>query len=453
MSHTAYETEQAAQMRSFIRKTKHKIPLTDTEIRTLIRLVTEDSVPAYQVSAWLMAVCFAGLTDEETQSLTLAMRDSGQTMHWDTLGGAVCDKHSTGGVGDKTTLILAPICAACGVYMPKMSGRGLGHTGGTIDKLESIPGLRTDLAPDAFLHLVEQNGCAVAMQTGNLAPADKKLYALRDVTETVESTPLICASIMSKKLATGADHILLDVKVGSGAFMKTDAEAAELSRLMLMAAKAAGRSCTAVLTDMDRPLGMYIGNALEVQEAIDVLRGEGNQALADFCITMSAELLRMAGKGDAESCREMAAHALTSGAALERFRRMVEGQGGDPRVTEHTELLPKARYTKVVYASQSGWITGMESETVGRASVALGAGRLTKEDAIDPAAGIVLTATVGDEVRAGDPVMTLYADDMSRFEAAEHALADAVVISQERPAVPPLIHAAAGSARFHNGAF
>ena len=260
-------------MTDCIRKTKQGVPLSDDEIRAIVRgTVSDPLIPDYQLSAWLMAVCCKGLSEAETAALTMAMRDSGQVMHWD-LPGAVADKHSTGGVGDKTTLILAPIAAACGIFMPKMSGRGLGHTGGTIDKLESIPGLSTALDPDAFLRLVRHAGFAVAMQTGNLAPADKKLYALRDVTETVDSIPLICASIMSKKLATGADHILLDVKVGSGAFMKNDADAAELSRLMRSAAAADGRQCTTVLTDMDRPLGYSIGNALEVQEAISVLQG------------------------------------------------------------------------------------------------------------------------------------------------------------------------------------
>lgn len=424
-----------------IRKTKQQIPLSETEIRQLTEGITaEPPIPDYQLAAWLMAVCFSGLSDQETAALTMAMRDSGQVMHWD-LPGAVADKHSTGGVGDKTTLILAPIAAACGIYMPKMSGRGLGHTGGTIDKLESIPGLSTALAPERFLSVVQRAGFAVAMQSGDLAPADKKLYALRDVTETVDSIPLICASIMSKKLATGADHILLDVKVGSGAFMKTEADATALARLMLAAAKADGRSCTAVLTDMDRPLGMHIGNALEVQEAIGVLRGDTGSELGAFCIDLAAELLRMAGRGSAADCRRAAEQAVHSGEALQRLAVMIEGQGGDPRVTEDLSLLPQARCSRVLKATASGWITAMHSEEIGRASVLLGAGRMTKADTIDPAAGIVLHAGYGAAVQPGDPLLTMYAATESQLDEAEAKLRTAVVISGYRPEARPLIFA------------
>lgn len=427
-------------MTECIRKTKEQMPLTPDEIAALVRGVTDGTVPDYQTAAWLMAVCFNGLTDAETAQLTMSMRDSGQVMHWDMLSGPVADKHSTGGVGDKTTLILAPIAAACGIYMPKMSGRGLGHTGGTIDKLESIPGLTTALAPDEFLALVKRTGCAVAMQTGNLAPADKKLYALRDVTETVNSIPLICASIMSKKLATGADHILLDVKVGSGAFMKNDTDAAELARLMREAAKADGRQCTAILTDMDRPLGRCIGNALEVREAIGVLRGDTDNALGQLCITLAAEILRMSGKGDADVCRRMAEQAVSSGAALQRFAQMIEGQHGDPRVTEDISLLPQSGCSRVLRAEADGYISAMNSEEIGRAGVLLGAGRMTKNDTIDPGAGIVLCAERGDAVRAGDALLTMYADREQQLDEAEQKLRNAVVISEEKPAPQPLIH-------------
>ena len=425
-----------------IRKTKNGLPLTPEEIRALVHGVTAEppeQIPDYQLAAWLMAVCMKGLTDAETAELTMAMRDSGQTMHWD-LPGPSADKHSTGGVGDKASLIVLPIAAAYGIYIPKMSGRGLGHTGGTIDKLESIPGLTTALSPEAFLKQVREVGFAVAMQSGNLAPADKKLYALRDVTETVDSIPLICASIMSKKLATAADHILLDVKVGSGAFMKTDADAAELSRLMLAAAKADGRDCTAVLTDMDRPLGMCIGNALEVQEAVQVLRGDTTSPLAVFGITLAAEILRMSGRGDAETCRQLAEHAVTSGDALDRLTRMIAAQGGDARVTEDFSRFPQPKCMRVVPAKESGWIAGMESETIGRACVLLGAGRMTKNDSIDPAAGIVLNVTEGDEIRAGAPLLTMYAASEAQLDEAEQFLAKAVRIAPEHPAPRPLIH-------------
>lgn len=425
-----------------IRKTKQQIPLSESEIRQLVQGVTaEPPIPDYQLAAWLMAVCFSGLNDEETAALTIAMRDSGQVMHW-ALDGPVADKHSTGGVGDKTTLILAPIAAACGVYMPKMSGRGLGHTGGTIDKLESIPGLSTALAPDDFLALVKKAGFAIAMQTGNLAPADKKLYALRDVTETVDSIPLICASIMSKKLATGADHILLDVKVGSGAFMKNDADAAELARRMLSAAKADGKDCTAILTDMDRPLGMCIGNAIEVQEAISVLAGDTKSELSIFCITLAAELLRMAGKGSSAECLVMAEKAVTGGAAMERFAMMIAGQGGDARVTEDPSRLKLSACTRTLCADRNGWISAMHSEEIGRAGVLLGAGRMTKADAIDPGAGIRLCCKNGDAVRQGDALLTMYAAQESRLDEAEAMLRQAIRITAEQPESVPLIHAA-----------
>lgn len=423
-----------------IRKTKQQIPLTNDEIRQLVKGITaEPPIPDYQLAAWLMAVCFSGLNDAETAALTMAMRDSGQVMHWD-LDAPVADKHSTGGVGDKTTLILAPIVAACGVYMPKMSGRGLGHTGGTIDKLESIPGLSTALDPADFLALVKKAGFAVAMQTGNLAPADKKLYALRDVTETVDSIPLICASIMSKKLATGADHILLDVKVGSGAFMKNDDDAAELARRMLSAANADGRDCTAILTDMDRPLGMCIGNAIEVQEAIEVLAGDTESELGGFCIELAAELLRMAGRGTAEQCLAMAKDAVTSGSAMERLAMMIAGQGGDASVTEHPEKLALSACSRTLKAERGGWISAMHSEEIGRASVLLGAGRMTKADAIDPGAGIRLHCKNGDAVEQGGALLTMYAAKESQLDEAEAMLRQAVVLSDEKPEAVPLIH-------------
>ncbi len=427
-------------MTDCIRKTKQGVPLSDDEIRAIVRgTVSDPLIPDYQLSAWLMAVCCKGLSEAETAALTMAMRDSGQVMHWD-LPGAVADKHSTGGVGDKTTLILAPIAAACGIFMPKMSGRGLGHTGGTIDKLESIPGLSTALDPDAFLRLVRHAGFAVAMQTGNLAPADKKLYALRDVTETVDSIPLLCARIMSKQLAAGADHILLDVKVGSGAFMKNDADAAELSRLMRSAAAADGRQCTTVLTDMDRPLGYSIGNALEVQESISVLQGNTQNDLGELCLALAAELLRMTGTPEAD-CRKKAEHAVSSGAALERFRMMIEGQGGDPRITEQPGLLPQAACSRVLTARSGGWVSAMQSEEIGHASVTLGAGRLTKEDAIDPAAGIVLAVKPGDPVQKGDALLTMYAANEAQLDEAEIRLRKAVSVSDSKPDVAPLIHA------------
>ncbi len=433
---------QAFHMRDCIRKTKEGVSLTEFELRQLVAgLTAAEPIPDYQIAAWLMAVCCKGLTDEETSILTMAMRDSGQVMHWDSLPGSVADKHSTGGVGDKTTMILAPICAASGIYMPKMSGRGLGHTGGTIDKLESIPGLTTTLEPERFLRLVERVGFAVSMQTGNLAPADKVLYALRDVTETVDSIPLICASIMSKKLATGADSILLDVKVGSGAFMKTDADAEILSRLMLAAATADGKRCTTILTDMDRPLGYCIGNALEVEEAVRVLQGDTQNALGELCLRLAAELLAMSGKGTVEACLAQAKKTVTSGAALERFSQMIAGQGGDARITENLALLPQAQCKRVLKAASGGYIAAMQSEELGRAAVLLGAGRMTKQDAIDPGAGIRLAVQLGDAVSVGDTLMTIYADSELKIDEAEPLLRKAMTISPDAPMVRPLIHA------------
>ena len=425
-----------------IRRTKAGLPLTDAEIRSLVQGITAEGaqkIPDYQLSAWLMAVCLRGLTDHETAALTLAMRDSGQVLHWD-LPGAVVDKHSTGGVGDKTTLIIAPIVASCGVFMPKMSGRGLGHTGGTIDKLESIPGFCTALSRAQFLTQVREIGCAVAMQTADLAPADKKLYALRDVTETVDSIPLICASIMSKKLATGADHILLDVKIGSGAFMKTDSDGAELARLMLSAAKSDGRDAAAMLTDMDQPLGMHIGNALEVLEAANVLTGRGDPGLTELCIRIAAQLLCMAGKGTPEACRTLAERAISDGSAAERLERMIAAQGGALRM-EHPDALPVSPCTRILKAEQRGFISAMHSETIGRASVLLGAGRMRKEDPIDPGAGIILHHKRGDAVDTGEAVMTLYASAESQLDEAEALLRGAVCISAEEPENVPLVRA------------
>ena len=426
-------------MTDCIRKTKEGIALSPDEIRCLVRGITDKSIPDYQLSAWLMAVCLRGMTDEETIALTLAMRDSGDVLSWQ-LDAPVTDKHSTGGIGDKTTLILAPIVSACGVYMPKMSGRGLGFTGGTIDKLESIPGFSTALSEEQFRRIVSEVGFAVCRQTANLAPADKKLYALRDVTETVDSIPLICASIMSKKLATGADHILLDVKVGSGAFMKTDADAQELARLMCIAAKHDNRTCTAVLTDMDRPLGMAVGNALEVREALSVLSGDTKSELGVFCIALAAELLVSAGVCDAASAKQRAEQAVTSGAALERFAKMIAAQGGDARVTENPALLTLSPCSRTLTAQGTGYIAAMQSEEIGRASVLLGAGRTEQDAPIDFGAGIMLNVTRGTAVHKGDALLTMYAEKESQLDEAEAVLRKAICISEAQPAPVPLIH-------------
>ncbi|MDE6599226.1 MAG: thymidine phosphorylase [Oscillospiraceae bacterium] len=390
-----------------ITKKKHNAELSTEEIEWVVAGFCRGDIPDYQMSALLMAVCFNSLSDRETADLTMAMARSGDMLRPET-GGFNADKHSTGGVGDKITLIAAPIAAACGVFVPKMSGRGLGHTGGTIDKLESIPGFCTELPYDKFIGTVKKAGFAVAGQTGTLVPADKKIYALRNATATVDSIPLICSSIMSKKLATGADGIVLDVKVGDGAFMKTEADAEKLAAAMVRVGQLAGRKCSAVLTDMSKPLGRAVGNSLEVIEAIEALKENAPDDIREISLALAAEMLVTAGNGDSEQCLAMAENALTSGAALERFRLMIELQGGDPRVTEDYGLFGKARYCREIFADRSGCITAVACEETGLIALRLGAGRQTKDADIDPTAGIVFDKTVGDFVSKGERLAVLY---------------------------------------------
>lgn len=398
-----------------ITKKKHNAELSREEIDWVVEGYTLGRIPDYQMSALLMAVCFCPLSDRETVDLTMAMARSGDMLKPDT-GGFNVDKHSTGGVGDKTTLIVAPIAAACGVFVPKMSGRGLGHTGGTIDKLESIPGFRTELEYGKFLDIVRTAGLAVAGQTGSLVPADKKIYALRNATATVDSIPLICSSIMSKKLATGADGIVLDVKVGDGAFMKNIADAEKLAEAMVRVGKLAGKRCTAVLTDMNKPLGRAVGNGLEVIEAIEALKGNAPADLAEVSLTLAAEMIFTAGKGTAEECRAMAENAVSTGAALKKLREMIELQGGDPAVTEDYGLFPAAERKLEIFAKESGYICGISCEETGMTSLKLGAGRETKEAAIDPSAGIVFGKTVGDFVNKGETLAVLHTSSQCDLE-------------------------------------
>lgn len=392
-----------------ITKKKHNAELSAEEINWVVAGFCRGDIPDYPMSALLMAVCFNSLSDRETADLTMAMAHSGDMLRPET-GGFNADKHSTGGVGDKITLIAAPIAAACGVFVPKMSGRGLGHTGGTIDKLEAVPGLSTALPYEKFIGTVKKAGFAVASQTGTLVPADKKIYALRNATATVDSIPLICSSIMSKKIATGADGIVLDVKVGDGAFMKTEGDAEKLAAAMVRVGQLAGRKCSAVLTDMSKPLGMAVGNSLEVIEAIETLKGNvpENSALREISLTLAAEMLVTAGKGNSEQCFAIAEKALTSGAALERLRLMLELQGGDPRVTEDYGLFGKARYSCEVFADRSGYLNGIACEETGLTALKLGAGRQTKESDIDPTAGIIFDRSVGDFVSEGERLAVLY---------------------------------------------
>lgn len=423
-----------------IQKTRRLEPLTEDEIMFLVEGFTRGEIPDYMMSAWLMAVCCQGLTVKETTALTLAMRDSGECLDLSPIQAPTADKHSTGGIGDKTTLLIAPIVAACGGFVPKMSGRGLGFTGGTIDKLESIPGFSTVLSKEEFLWNTKKIGCCIISQSGSLTPADKKMYALRNLTATVDSIPLICASIMSKKLALGADSILLDVKFGNGAFMKTAEDAETLAALMVEVGKQAGRSCRAVITDMNAPLGAAVGNAVEVAEVIRMLRGETRNTLTDLAAALSAQMLVMVGKGDIVTCRRMAEQAITSGEALEKLRAMIAAQGGDARVCDDPELLPKAKVTRIVLAKQRGFVTSIQSEEVGLACLALGAGRTAGSAEIDPGAGVEFHRYIGDFVQQGDPLCTVQGRNASLCEEAAVRLNAAIEI-KDAPAVQrPMIY-------------
>ena len=404
-----------------INKTKKAQELSEEEIFWLVDGFTKGDIPDYQMSAWLMAVCLNGLTEKETFALTSAMRDSGDTLRLNILFTA--DKHSTGGVGDKTSLIIGPIVAACGVCVAKMSGRGLGHTGGTIDKLESIDGYRTDLSLEEFESVLKETGFSIISQTGELCPADKKMYALRNATGTVDSIPLICASIMSKKLATNTDCLILDVKYGSGAFMKNKSDADKLAKLMEKVGKSAGKKCKAVVTDMDSPLGRNIGNALEVREAVEILQGKLRGRLYDICIELAADMLELAGKGTNRECRSMAEEAVSSGKALDILRRTIKLHGGNEKICDDTSLLPQPQLKYEIRATKDMEILGFNCEELGMTSVLLGAGRLNKNDKIDMSAGIVMNCEIGDHLNADDVIMTLYSTVCSDFsDAAVRAL-------------------------------
>ncbi|MBQ7003853.1 MAG: thymidine phosphorylase [Oscillospiraceae bacterium] len=433
------------QMYDLIQKTRRQEPLTADQIRFITEGFCDGSIPDYMMSAWLMAVCCQGLTPEETTALTLAMRDSGPVLDLSPIGAVTVDKHSTGGIGDKTTLLLAPIVAACGGCVPKMSGRGLGFTGGTIDKLESIPGFCTALSTDRFMEITKEIGCCVISQSGGLVPADKKMYALRNLTATVDSIPLICSSIMSKKLALGADCILLDVKFGHGAFMKTPEDAAALASAMVEVGTLAGRRCRAVLTDMNAPLGCAVGNALEVAEVIRILRGELTGGLRTLSLSLAAHMLELSGHGSYDDCRKRAEEALTSGQALRKFAEMLAAQGGNPAVTEDLSLLPQARESLTVHAETAGWLCGLQSEEVGLACLALGAGRTASCAEIDYGAGVMLHAAVGDRIEAGVPLFTVYGDTVSRCEQAAARILAAAGLSDTPIEAPALLHQVIGS--------
>ncbi len=413
--------------------------LSQPEISQFVTDYTQGRIADYQASALLMAICINGMDEEETQALTHAIKDSGDTVDLSQINGVKIDKHSTGGVGDKTTLIVAPIVASLGVKVAKMSGRGLGHTGGTIDKLESIPGFRTTLSREEFFAAVNGAGLAVCGQSQNLAPADKKLYALRDVTGTVENHSLIVSSIMGKKLCYGTDGIVLDVKVGSGSFNKSYDAAKKLAVSMVNIGKAAGKKTAALLTDMDVPLGRAVGNALEVKEAIEVLKGSGDAVLTELCIHLAAVMLHLGSKGSVEECKSLAAKALADGSAFDCFVNMVKLQGGDVTYVLDPQKLPTAKYIRPVCSVGSGYVIGTDAREYGRASLILGAGRERKEDSVDHAAGVYIEKVKGDRVEAGETIAYLHSNNKNALAEAEDIILKATLLGQVAPEATPIV--------------
>lgn len=427
-------------MYDIIHKKRNGGELSEKEIKFFVNGYTDGSIPDYQASALCMAIYFRGMSADETAALTLAMADSGDRIDLSGIDGFTVDKHSTGGVGDKTSLIVAPIVAANGGKVAKMSGRGLGHTGGTVDKLESIPGFRTSLTPDEFIKQVNDIGLCIVGQTGELAPADKKLYALRDVTATVESIPLIASSIMSKKLAAGSQGIVLDVKTGSGAFMKTVEDSERLAEEMVSIGKAAGRKVTALITDMDIPLGASVGNSLEVIEAIKTLKGEGEKNLTEVCLSLAAQMLCMVTGRDDMVCRKMAKKSIEDGSALNKLREMITAQGGNADVIDNSGAFKQPKFYVDIISERDGYISHTDAERVGIASVILGAGREKKGDPIDPSAGIILKKKTGDSVSKGDVLATFYTDDETRIDVAKREFLDALIFGNEKPSKQKLIY-------------
>lgn len=427
-------------MIDIIEKKRDGYELTKEEIDFVISGYTNGDIPDYQMSAFAMAVYFQDMTTEERIHLTNAMAASGDQVDLSSIDGIKVDKHSTGGVGDTTTLILAPLVASVGVPIAKMSGRGLGHTGGTIDKLESIEGFQVELDGDTFTKLVNKNKVAVVGQSGNLAPADKKIYGLRDVTATVDSIPLIASSIMSKKIASGADAIVLDVKVGSGAFMKDLDSAKELAHAMVQIGNGAGRQTVAVISDMNQPLGFAVGNALEVKEAIDTLKGEGPKDLEELCFTLGSRMVYLGKKADSiEEAHAMLEEAIRSGKALEKFKQLVSSQGGDETVIDDPSKLPTASYTFEVEAKEDGYVTEMIANEIGNAASMLGAGRLTKDAEIDLAVGLIMNKKIGDKVIKGDSLVTIHSNSED-VSAVKEKIYEAYRISETKGKAQPLIY-------------
>lgn len=426
-------------MVDIIEKKRDGQELTTAEINFFIEGYTKGEIPDYQASALAMAIYFQDMNDRERADLTRAMVESGDTIDLSAIDGVKVDKHSTGGVGDTTTLVLAPLVASLGVPVAKMSGRGLGHTGGTIDKLESIAGFHVELTREQFIDLVNRDKVAVIGQSGNLTPADKKLYALRDVTGTVNSIPLIASSIMSKKIAAGADAIVLDVKTGDGAFMKTQEDAEELAHAMVRIGNHVGRKTIAIISDMSQPLGFAIGNALEVKEAIETLQGKGPKDLTELVLTLGSQMVILAGKAKtSEEAKEMLLDAIHSGKALAKFKEFLANQGGDASIVDDLTKLPQAKYKIELPAEQSGYISRMVADEIGVASMILGAGRATKEDVIDLAVGLVLHKKVGDKVEEGESILTIYSN-RENVEDVKQKLYDNIFIADTATA-PTLIH-------------
>lgn len=432
-------------MYDLIEKKKYGQKLTPEEIKFVVEGYTKGDIPDYQMSAWLMAIYFQGMDQEETAQLTMEMAKSGEMLSLEKISGIKVDKHSTGGVGDTTTLILAPLVAAAGVPVAKMSGRGLGHTGGTIDKLESFSGFQVELPLEKFIDNVNTYGVAVASQTGNLAPADKKIYALRDVTATVDNTSLIAASIMSKKIASGADRIVLDVKCGSGAFMKTLEEATALGEAMVQIGENVGRKTIAVITDMNQPLSSAIGNGLEVIEAIEALKGNGPKELMEVSTVLASHMLKLANKVETlDEGKLLIESLISSGKALDTMRKWIESQGGNPLAVDDYTQLPSAKYTHIVEANEEGYVQGIHTDELGKAALILGAGRENKESIIDLGVGLKVHKRIGDKVKKGDALATLYINQRSKQQEAENFVQQAYTISKEQPTVPPLIYKVIG---------
>ncbi len=425
-----------------IEKKRDNFELSSEEIRFFINGYINNEIADYQMSAFLMAVYFNGMTLKECEILTECMLHSGEVMDLSPINGVKVDKHSTGGVGDKTTLIVTPIVAACGVKVAKMSGRGLGHTGGTVDKLYSIPGMNVEISRNRFFDIVNTVGCCVMSQSGNLVPADKRIYALRDVTATVDSMPLIASSIMSKKIASGADCIVLDVKVGSGAFMKTKEDAISLSKIMVSIGEKFNKKIVALITDMDMPLGHAIGNSIEVWESCEVLKGRGPDDLRDVSVCLAANMLYVAGKGSLEECTELVKETINSGKALKKLREMVLAQGGNLSEFEKSDYLASLEgYEYKVFSDEDGYIFKVDAEKIGKSAMILGAGREKKEDSIDYRAGIILNKKTGDSVKKGELIATFYSSDRKKCIEAKEMFNQAIVFRKEAPVACPLIQA------------